>query len=96
MATLPRFQTGAGAIAARITGVEEIRFGLARRAGEGDPAAAAHAGVGKVLATRLLVEAVEQAVALAGNPGLTRADPLQRHYRDVPCSRVHTSKTTPC
>ncbi len=90
LATLPRFQAGVGEVAARITGAEEILFGLARRADEDDPAAAAQAGVAKVLATRLLIEAVEQAVALTGNPGLTRANPLQRHYRDVLCSRVHT------
>lgn len=90
LATLPRFQTGVGEIAARITGAQEVLFGLARRVDEGDPGAAAHAGVAKVLATRLLIEAVEQAVALAGNPGLARSNPLQRHYRDVLCSRVHT------
>ncbi len=90
LATLPRFQTGVGEIAARITGAEEVLFGLARRVDDGDPGAAAHGGVAKVLATRLLVEAVEQAVALTGNPGLTQANPLQRHYRDVLCSRVHT------
>ncbi|EOD66583.1 acyl-CoA dehydrogenase family protein [Amycolatopsis vancoresmycina] len=86
---MPRFQTGVGEIAAQITGAEEILFGLARRADEGDPAAAAQAGVAKVLATRLLIEAVEQAVALTGNPGLTRTNSLQRHYRGVLCSRVH-------
>ncbi|WP_233574030.1 acyl-CoA dehydrogenase family protein [Amycolatopsis panacis] len=89
LSTLPRFETGVGEIAARITGAEELLFGLARRVDEGDPGAAAQAGVAKVLATRLLIEAVEQAVALAGNPGLTRANALQRHYRDVLCSRVH-------
>ncbi len=90
LSTLPRFQTGVGEIAARITGAQEILFGLARRIDEGDPEAPANAGVAKVLATRALIEAVEQAAALAGNPGLTRANPLQRHYRDVLCSRVHT------
>jgi alkylation response protein AidB-like acyl-CoA dehydrogenase len=34
--------------------------------------------------------AVEQAVALVGNNGLTRKYPLERHYRDVLCARVHT------
>ena len=29
-------------------------------------------------------------VALVGNNGLTRKYPLERHYRDVLCSRVHT------
>jgi alkylation response protein AidB-like acyl-CoA dehydrogenase len=33
---------------------------------------------------------VEQAVALVGNNGLTRKYPLERHYRDVLCARVHT------
>jgi alkylation response protein AidB-like acyl-CoA dehydrogenase len=88
LSTLPRFQTGVGEIAARITGAQEILFGLAARVDDGDPGT--HAGVAKVLATRLLIEAVEQAVALAGNPGLTNTNPLQRHYRDVLCSRVHT------
>ncbi len=32
----------------------------------------------------------EQAVALVGNNGLTRKYPLERHYRDVLCARVHT------
>jgi alkylation response protein AidB-like acyl-CoA dehydrogenase len=27
---------------------------------------------------------------LSGNPGLSRANALQRHYRDVLCSRIHT------
>jgi alkylation response protein AidB-like acyl-CoA dehydrogenase len=90
LATLPRFETGAGEIAAAIRGAEEILFGLARRLDDGDPDAPAHVGLAKVLATRSLISAVEQALALAGNPGLTRHSPLQRHYRDVLCARVHT------
>ena len=39
---------------------------------------------------RNAIEAVEQAVALVGNAGLTRHHPLQRHLRDVLCSRIHT------
>jgi alkylation response protein AidB-like acyl-CoA dehydrogenase len=29
-------------------------------------------------------------MALTGNNGLSRKNPLERHYRDVLCSRVHT------
>lgn len=90
LAALPRFSSGVGEIAAAIQGAEELLFGLARRLDDGDPGAAAHVGVAKVLATRSLISAVEQALALAGNPGLTRHGPLQRHYRDILCSRVHT------
>jgi alkylation response protein AidB-like acyl-CoA dehydrogenase len=44
----------------------------------------------KLIATRAAIGAVEQAVALAGNAALTRNNPLERHYRDVLCARVHT------
>lgn len=88
LATLPRFEAGVGEIAASIQGAEEILFGAARRIDDGD--AGANPGLAKVLATRQLISAVEQAVALAGNPGLSQESPLQRYYRDVLCSRVHT------
>lgn len=44
----------------------------------------------KLIGTRAVIGAVEQAVALVGNNGLTRKYPLERHYRDVLCSQVHT------
>ncbi|KAA9158055.1 acyl-CoA dehydrogenase [Amycolatopsis acidicola] len=89
LATLPRFETGVGEIAAAIQGAEEVLFGLARRIDDGDPEAPQRIGVAKTQATRSLIGAVEQAMTLAGNPGLTRHNPLQRHYRDVLCARVH-------
>jgi alkylation response protein AidB-like acyl-CoA dehydrogenase len=33
---------------------------------------------------------VEEALSLTGNHGLIRSNPLERHYRDVLCARVHT------
>ncbi|MGT2494347.1 acyl-CoA dehydrogenase family protein [Cupriavidus basilensis] len=36
------------------------------------------------------IAAVELAVRLAGNPALSRGNPLERHYRNVLCSRIHT------
>ncbi|WP_236791492.1 acyl-CoA dehydrogenase family protein [Amycolatopsis sp. GM8] len=90
LATLPRFHTGVGEIATAIQGAEELLFGLARRLDDRDPDAPARIGVAKALATRSLIAAVEQALALAGNPGLSRHAPLQRYYRDILCCRVHT------
>jgi alkylation response protein AidB-like acyl-CoA dehydrogenase len=90
LATLPRFRTAVGEVQARILTAEELLFGLARRVDGGDPDAAGRAGTVKTVATRELIAAVEQAVSLVGNPGLTRANPLQRHLRDILCSRVHT------
>lgn len=40
-------------------------------------------------AVRAAVATVQQAVALAGTHGLGRADPLERHLRDVLCGRAH-------
>ena len=34
--------------------------------------------------------AVQEAVALCGNHALSRANPLERHLRDVLCARIHT------
>ena len=36
------------------------------------------------------IRAVELALQLTGNHGLARQNPLERHYRDVLCSRIHT------
>ncbi|WP_267594992.1 acyl-CoA dehydrogenase family protein [Carbonactinospora thermoautotrophica] len=90
LATLARFQAAVGEIEARLIGAEELITGLARRIDAGDEEALARAPVAKLLATRAAIRAVERAVALTGNPGLTRGNPLERHYRDVLCARVHT------
>jgi len=90
LSTLPRFQTAVGELQARILTAEELIFGLAGRIDGGDTEAVGRAGVVKTVACRELIAAVQEAVALVGNPGLTRANPLQRHLRDILCSRVHT------
>lgn len=36
------------------------------------------------------IKAVEIAIEASGNPGLSHRSPLQRHYRDVLCARIHT------
>jgi alkylation response protein AidB-like acyl-CoA dehydrogenase len=90
LATLPRFQEALGEIEAVLTAADDLVAGLAARADAGDQAAAAHAGIAKLTATRAAISAVDQAVALIGNNALTRRNPLERHLRDVLCSRVHT------
>jgi alkylation response protein AidB-like acyl-CoA dehydrogenase len=90
LATLPRFQSALGEIAAALAAADDLTDALAARADAGDQAAIARAGIAKLAATRAAIGAVEQAVALIGNNALTRANPLERHYRDVLCARVHT------
>jgi alkylation response protein AidB-like acyl-CoA dehydrogenase len=36
------------------------------------------------------IAAVERAVEIIGNPGLSRANQIERHLRDVLCWRIHT------
>ncbi len=52
--------------------------------------AAQRAGLVKVVVTGNVIKALETALALIGNPGLSYHHPLQRHYRNALCSRIHT------
>ncbi|HEV2638652.1 MAG TPA: acyl-CoA dehydrogenase family protein [Actinocrinis sp.] len=89
IATTERIQTIAGEIEAQLVQAEEIVYGLAARIDAGDPEASRRALIAKLLVTRSAVTAVQTAVTSLGNPGLTRSHPLERHLRDVQCSRVH-------
>jgi alkylation response protein AidB-like acyl-CoA dehydrogenase len=44
----------------------------------------------KYLVCKHAIAAVELAVEASGNPGLSRDNALERHYRDVLCARIHT------
>lgn len=44
----------------------------------------------KYLVSKHAIEAVELALEASSNPGLSRHNPLERHYRDVLCARIHT------
>ncbi|WP_258065045.1 acyl-CoA dehydrogenase family protein [Rathayibacter sp. AY2B3] len=89
IATTERIRLVAGEIEAQLVQAEEVLLSLAARVDAGDPTAAERLVVGKLLATRSAITAVETAVAALGNPGLTRHNPLERHLRDVLASRVH-------
>ena len=90
LATLPRFQQAVGEIEAALNSAADLVDALARRVDAGDETASGHANAVKLIATRAAITSVEQALALTGNNGLTRKNPLERHYRDVLCARVHT------
>ena len=85
LSTLPRFQELVGAIDALLM---QNRV-LLDAAAEGR-LPAREVGLVKYLVTENAISAVEKAIAASGNPGLSRHNPLQRHYRDVLCGRVHT------
>ncbi len=91
LATLPRFQTATGEIQALLYTNERLIYGLAAEIDREGPAGASpRASLVKYVSTNNAVLAVDIALGLVGNPGLSRAHPLERHHRDVLCSRIHT------
>ena len=90
LATLPRAQETLGAIEARLIANARLIDGFARDFDDGADLSAGESGVIKLTVTNNAIAVVEDALALSGNHGLTRANPLERHYRDVLCGRVHT------
>lgn len=44
----------------------------------------------KQVVTENAIAAVQKAVALIGNPALSRSNPLERHLRNVLCGRIHS------
>lgn len=89
IATTERIQGVAGEIEAHLTTAQEVLHSLAVRIDAGDTTAFSRIGLGKVIASRSAIAAVQTAVAALGNPALTRHHPLERHLRDVLCSRIH-------
>lgn len=94
LATLPRFQSAVGQIEALLHTGDRLLAGVAEDADlapEHQPAGLAQSAMlAKLTATTNAIRAVELGLELTGNPGLSRRNPLERHYRDVLCSRVHT------
>jgi alkylation response protein AidB-like acyl-CoA dehydrogenase len=91
LATVPRIYSEVGQIEAQLVAAADLVSALALRFDSGtDPEAARHAPAAKLIGTRAAIDAVQRAVALIGNNALTRRNPLERHLRDVLCSRVHT------
>jgi butyryl-CoA dehydrogenase len=89
IATTERIQSVAGEIEAQLVQAEEVLYGLAGRIDAGDQQALQRAAIAKLLITRAAITAVQTAVATLGNPALTRHHPLERHFRDIQCCRVH-------
>jgi alkylation response protein AidB-like acyl-CoA dehydrogenase len=90
LASLPRVQEAVGEIEALLWANEALIDGLVRRTDAGTPPSPAESGLVKFTVTGNAIKAVELALQLTGNHGLSRANPLERHLRDVLCSRIHT------
>ncbi|WP_427162561.1 acyl-CoA dehydrogenase family protein [Aliinostoc sp. HNIBRCY26] len=92
LATLPHFQTAVGEIEALLYANHRLIYTLAEDIDKGEhkPDVNLHAQTVKYLATSNAIRSVEIGLQLIGNPGLSKKHPIERHYRDVLCSRIHT------
>jgi len=90
LATLPRMQEAAGAIEALLYANKVLLQDLTARADANTLRSSVESSVTKFNVTSNAIDAVAKALEVAGNPGLSRDNPLQRHYRDVLCARVHS------
>jgi alkylation response protein AidB-like acyl-CoA dehydrogenase len=90
LATLPRAQEIVGSIEARLAVNKRLIESFAQDFDDGVPLSASESNIIKLTVTNNAVAVVEAALSLSSNHGLTRANPLERHYRDVLCGRVHT------
>ena len=90
LSTLPRAQEILGAIEARLQVNARLIDSVAREFDEGVVPGAVESNLIKLAVTNNAVDAVGDALSLSSNHGLSRSNPLERHYRDVLCGRVHT------
>lgn len=92
LAKLPHIQAAAGEIDALLL-TNRVLFGLATSVDAGAPPPAHEVYLARHTINANAVAAVEKMLPLAGNPGLSRAIPLERHLRDVLCGRVHSPQS---
>nr|WP_236721051.1 acyl-CoA dehydrogenase family protein [Paraburkholderia phytofirmans] len=85
LATLPKFQQTIGTIDTLLLNNRVLLGAVA-----GGTVDATKAAQIKHLVTTNAIRAVELAVESIGNPALSRDNPLERHFRDVLCARIHT------
>ena len=90
LATLPRAQEIVGGIEVKLTTNARLLETFAADYDSGRAMTMADAQALKMTLTNNAVTAVEDALSLTGNHGLSRTNPLERHLRDVLCGRVHT------
>lgn len=90
LASLPRVQEKFGEIETLLYTNRKLIFEAAAAADRGEWPKPSEANLIKHIANTNAIRAVEIGLELTGNPGISRKNPLERHYRDVLCSRIHS------
>ncbi|MBP0592953.1 acyl-CoA/acyl-ACP dehydrogenase [Paraburkholderia sp. LEh10] len=85
LATLDSFQQTVGRIDALL-----FNNRVLLDAGAAGHVSATEAPTIKYFVSKHAIDAVELALEASSNPGLSRNNALERHYRDVLCARIHT------
>jgi alkylation response protein AidB-like acyl-CoA dehydrogenase len=88
LSTLPRYQEAIGEIDALLyTNTALLDRSTYAEIGQ---VSAIECNFVKLTVTSNAIKVAEKAVSLVGNPGISRANPIERHYRDTLCGRVHS------
>jgi len=90
LSSLPRFQQEVGRIEQLLLVNDAMIGALASDIDEGRIPTTDRSSLTKVTVTENAIAAVELALRLTGNHGISRNNPLERHYRNVLCGRIHT------
>lgn len=90
LASLPRVQEQVGEVQALLRTNRVLLNDAAAEVDAGRTPSPTDSGLLKYSVTANAIRAVEIALQLSGNHGLSRQNPLERHHRDVLCSRIHT------
>ena len=85
LSSLDRFQQTVGRIDALLLENRVLLDAAARGAID-----ASEAPTIKYLVSKHAIEATQHCLEASSNPGLSRNNPLERHYRNVLCARIHT------
>lgn len=90
LSTVPRLQEAVGQIEQLLYVNRALLHSAAAAVDRGEPPTPTELSFVKYTVADNSIAAVEKALSLTGNHGLSYSNPLQRHYRDVLCSRIHS------
>jgi alkylation response protein AidB-like acyl-CoA dehydrogenase len=88
LATLPRTQEKVGEIEMLLSANARLIGSVATETDYGSPTSPNESALIKAMAIENAIRAVELAASLAGNHAHARANPIERHIRDVRSGRV--------
>jgi alkylation response protein AidB-like acyl-CoA dehydrogenase len=93
LATVPRLQGVVGEIESLLLVNDTLLRTATREADEQPLPNVANAQLVKHLVTTNAIKILDLALSITGNHGLDRRNPLERHYRDALCGRVHAPQS---